>query len=592
MTVSSKHPTIILEELDNILTEVHCANSRLEVQFTLHEHQQEFRKIAGQLNTFHLVTSHATCNGDGARALYKYAVQEAGAARFTPHKLNDRVGFMLIGYVRITGYHFQDLTAVLAISLLEWSECDYTINLGRSSRELLIIPQKRLQRRAATSTETDDITWRVPSISTPQNVAREAEPTIKSFAFDKTAIDRQIIPITNSSLEQLLSPAPKEFQLNCKNCTIRGNVDILSGVFRVQDRGIKIFEAIDDLADSYVQLVTDDIFAHIELETIWQGIGINIPLAAIDLAFLYIPVAKLQIPGIAEIGVDFTAKLLFEISAQQDLQFQYGFQISVPNNSTAVANLGNITQSHVTGFGDTQFTTLPFEFQADNLTFSLSASLQPHFEVTIDIGNKLLGAGVTAGIDVNIPKYSMQFSPLHGPIDENCTEVIDRQPSEAEIRLGNVGLITNIKPSYEIGATFGLTITPLKASATVASWVPFATTLQAPTACLAHVSGSGLVEVTALAASISSDLALEASISSELARESSISLALAAASKTASGGAMSATANGTASTMGSSSRNHGARVRQYPFGSRDSAGAVQVLVVLLCLITVTAVQVF
>ncbi|KAK6354500.1 hypothetical protein TWF696_003643 [Orbilia brochopaga] len=364
------------------------------------------------------------------------------------------------------------------------------------------------------STKTSDIIRKLAPTSTSPTGARNSGTTAESFSFAKSAIDRQIIPLTNSSLERLLSPAPKGFQLRCENCTIRGNVDIISGVFNVKDKGLKTLDVMDDLADSYVQLVTDDIFAHIELETLWQGLVVNAPLSSIELLFLYIPVAGIRIPGVADIGVNFNARLVFEVSAAQDLQFKYGFEMSVPNNSTVVANLGNITQSFTTGFDDTEFTTLPFDFRSDNLNLTLSVSLRLYFEVSIHIGGGSLAAGVMTGISVDMPKYSMGFSLLRGPIDENCTEVVNRQPTEAEIRLGDAGLITNIDPSYEIGAMFELT---------------------APTACLAHVSKSGLVEVTALAASISSDLALAASISSELARASSISLALAAASKTRNG---------------------------------------------------------
>ncbi|EWC47520.1 hypothetical protein DRE_00488 [Drechslerella stenobrocha 248] len=490
VTIASKTPTFVLEDIDTILEEIHCKNGYIAMTFISAQQRGYFKEAISGYEGFELVTSHATCNEAGGRALYRSS--NAG--------------------ISYTGYS----TIIIRISPIKWSDCNASITFGKPKDKLWVLPQNRLRRRQEPLTSETPSSSETAPTATPTTMDSK---TAKLFSFNKSAINRQLIPLTNSSIEQILSPIPEGFKLVCKNCTIKGNVDVISGVFNIRGGILSAVRALDDVAGSYIQLVTNDVFARVELETFWQGASAGAPAPPIRLAFLNVPTSGLNIAGLVSIGVFFTTVLAFEVSAKQDLQFDYGFEISVPNNSTATANLGNITQSSVTGFNETRFTVLPFGFQADNPTLTVSAALQPNIEVRIIFGDAI---GAKAGVSIDVPKYSMEFAPLRGPVDSNCTEVTNRQPTEAEILLGAAGNITNIAPSYEIGAGFSVEFRNPKGNGKTVSWRAPIATFPAPTSCLAYVSGSGLVQATVLAASISSEISRQASLSSMLASMSGV----------------------------------------------------------------------
>ncbi|KAF3901326.1 hypothetical protein ABW20_dc0102293 [Dactylellina cionopaga] len=450
---------------------------------------------------------------------------------------------------------------------LEWDDYNYTLDFGKSNQKLFRIPQTRLQRRQSLTEPSSTAKFSTPT-SQPDG-SNGTEPTSEVFSFNKSVTDRQLIP-TNSSAETIIGLVPEGFSVTCKNCTVRGDLDILSGTISARNTVLEVFHlADDDLKDSYVEFIANNIFAHIELEMAWQGASVNVARSAIQ--FLTLPISGISIPNIASIGLALKVQLVFEATVSKDLQLKYGFQVVVPNNSTAIANLGNVTLSSATGFDKAQFSKLPFEFQADNLTLSLSASLQPEIALDFVVGRGKLATGVGARVFLDIPKYTLGFKPLEGPIDENCTEVRGRPATDAEVLLGSVGNITQVVPSYQIGAGFELVVKDFNDdTGTTASFRPLATTFPAPTACLAFVPGSGLVEATQIASSIYSDIA----------RAASQSLALASAFATANGQENFGKAPDPAAPTQSAAVNGGARVAGNPFTREDVFAFRLALVVL------------
>ncbi|KAK6525113.1 hypothetical protein TWF694_005261 [Orbilia ellipsospora] len=492
MKIKNKYPTIILEDFDHLLYQVHCDYGTIELEFSSADAVNEFRNAAEKFGFYRLITSHTTCNDDGGRMPWN-----------------------------ITSTYYNKNTVTLEGRALGWDSYKYTLAFGKPLEELEKIPQTRLQRRQnAAETVT-------PTSTSPPTTTSEAGEEISSFSFAKSVVNHQILPPTgNSTSAKLLGQViPKGLGLKCKNCTLQGDIDLLSGSIEISSNIIKAIEEIDNLTDSFFEVVANNVFAHIELESTWKGASIGAPIPSIQIPFLEVTISGIQIPHIAKIGIFFDATINFGASVQGDLQFDYGFQIKIPDNSTAMVNLGNVTQSGVTGFGDTEFKLLPFDFKSENLTLTLSAALQPQLNLALEIGASKFSGKVDAGIFLDVPKYSIDISPRKGAIDENCTEIRDREPTQAENILASLGNITHLSPSYEIGAGFQLVLQEFVANASTYSYYPLSTTFAAPTACLAHIEGTGLVAATDLAVSISSDLA----------RASSESAALASAFATANG---------------------------------------------------------
>ncbi|EPS45999.1 hypothetical protein H072_32 [Dactylellina haptotyla CBS 200.50] len=469
MRIKSEHPTFILEDFDHVLHEVRCDRESMEITFSSTEMMEKFRSRSVELEQYRVLTSHTTCNEAGGRASWN-----------------------------ITTVSWEGSTAHLTGHPVEW-DYDYTLDFGEPRHELTPIAQNRLQRRDTQPTSTS------PS-----------EPTAQSFSFEKSAIDRQLIPVTNSTVEKFIGLVPEGFGLKCKNCTVQGNVDVIGGTIDVRGKNVfQVLDQLEDLKDSFVSFVTNDVFAHIELEASWQGASADVPLPTVR--FLEVPIVGIEVPGVARIGVFFEALIAFQATLKKDLTLSYGFQVAVPNNSTAIANLGNVNGSTVTGFTSTSLTPLPFDYQSENLTLSLSAALQPKISLTIDVGSGKVSTGIGASVLLDIPKYAIDITPRTGAIDLNCTEVVGREPTQMESILGSVGNITHIAPSYQIGAGFELTVDQINLPATTYTYSALSKAFSAPTGCVAHIPGTGLVAATDIAVSISSELERVASQSRALA---------------------------------------------------------------------------
>ncbi|KAF3937139.1 hypothetical protein ABW19_dt0206600 [Dactylella cylindrospora] len=512
MKISSEEPTFILEDMDHILHEVHCHGERIEITFASPGHCQGFRDRAGRLDTFRLITSHLTCNEDHGRAAYN-----------------------------VTTVTYVEESVVFEVKPLKWADYKSTLNFGPAGHDLVTVSQNRLQRRQE-EPETATSTSATPSPTADDD---DAESTSKSFSFDEALIDSQIFPPQNSSVIGDFLAIPEGLVFNCKNCTIRGNIDVISGTL---DLGNQILDSLDgEWEGSWYEIISNDLFAHIELETLWEGASLFQPY--FNVTIIDIPLVGFRIPGVTSVGLFFAALLVFQLTLESDLQLNYGFELEVPNNSTAYVNLGNITDSRIDGFGDTRFDGLPFEAKFENHTVTLSAAFHPRIKAEIDLGSDRIGTGIEAAVYLNLPKYNVVFSPLDGPIDENCIAIEGREPTEVEVLLQDFGNFTHIQPEFEISAGFEFIVDPLVGLEDFFKFEPLAVNFSVPTACVAYVDGTGFVEATAVVASISSELA-----------RASESLALAEATKTGDGSPASSTESSGAS---------GLRMHQNPFTRGD-----------------------
>ncbi|KAL9120587.1 MAG: hypothetical protein Q9187_002853, partial [Circinaria calcarea] len=241
----------------------------------------------------------------------------------------------------------------------------------------------------------------LPSVSAPSTTIGTPSLTSINFPFPTSSttpiansaikdvsgqlIDYPILPSNSSLLADIEGQVlPPWLNVKCTNCTTAGTIELRSGSFTVGSTSTNDTQNIVQFIEhGYVEVVTNGLFAHIALESTWQPqIGVSY---TVDLA--QIPLQPYSIPDIAIIGPYFNPRLILGVDLGTQLDFKYGFEVNVPDNSTIRAVVGNITQSTVTGFQDTSLKMLPFQASIPNVELKLTATLQPEILIGVSFLN-------------------------------------------------------------------------------------------------------------------------------------------------------------------------------------------------------------
>ena len=104
--------------------------------------------------------------------------------------------------------------------------------------------------------------------------------------------------------------------------------------------------AVQFLSHGYAEIITNGLSAHVELNASWPASNASHDLS-VELARL--PLSPYTIPGIGVVGPFFNPRLVFSAGIQSPVSFQYGFDVSVPDNTMIQMHVGNITASIING---------------------------------------------------------------------------------------------------------------------------------------------------------------------------------------------------------------------------------------------------
>jgi hypothetical protein len=413
---------------------------------------------------------------------------------------------------------------------------DIKIDYGTDKQRYRTNPHDHLRRRSllssfvpAAGSTTLSPTISRPAVSTVSTVSSSstvtfpfptstagANQTIVTESISKSLVNQQLLPLPGDADLQGISIGgvslpPDAIGLTCLNCSINGDIVLTSGSFSSNSSSSKrsflseIEDAVDFIEDGYISLTANNLFAHVELDATWSNsdtlAGISFPITLAT-----IPLTPFSIPDLAVIGPMFTPRLVLSAGVSANLNFTYGFEVTVPNNSTAIASIGQLNQSSVTGFDQTTFQALPFNASIQDLALNLSATLQAQVLVGVSFLNSEDSAG--AGVFLNLPTLSLAVEAVSNT-DANCNPTTNSTlVNEIQSKFGN---LTHIVPKAEFAAGF---IVQAKAAIPgfpgindQRAFTPLAKTFAAPTTCLAYeknASGSAAGFVTATAAVASS----------------------------------------------------------------------------------------
>ena len=501
MLLSSSTPTIVLEEIDHQLNEIHCENDLmfLETQSLIFsEARQTFEMYPEIL----VITSHETCNDRGSRVAYLYAsdlklerdlanlhhrvslsdaLDSSNTLELTAKPISWRHAYsMKVDYgVDHTDYRINAHDHLSRRSAFARRDvAATTLTAGASTLPVSTIPVSTVSTVPAAST----VTFPAPTATSTSNQTTVTENIDKSF------INAQILPISGSDAANGISLGgasfPSDLALECQNCTFTGSLQLTSGSFNTSNsssfkRSLDTIEdSVNFLENGYIMVTADNLFAHVDLSTSFPPSFSE----SLNITLLDIGLTPFMIPGLASVGPELRINLLLSATLSAVANITYGFEVTVPNNSTALASIGSVNQSSVTGFGDTSFNALPFGASVNDIALNLKATLQPEVLVGISFLDGQESAG--AGVFLNLPELALAVEQVNGT-DENCDPTTNATVIQ---ELGQeYAAMINVVPNVALAA--GVIV---QAQANVGigdlsaqrAFTPLATTFTAPTACL------------------------------------------------------------------------------------------------------------
>ncbi|KAL2009720.1 hypothetical protein VTN00DRAFT_5527 [Thermoascus crustaceus] len=462
LVVKSLSPILVLEELESDLENILCSDSQISLVFDSIENVNAIRKVVGTSSGFVVVTSHNGCNSEGERATHQV------------HNVNfDTTG---------RAVHMKKTSC-------EWREAFHSMQVSFSRGRPGV--QKREQAFGKRQQDTSSTTSReitgsgpTPTISFPSvPLGATVQPSAVIKEINKSFIDKDIFPPQFPGADQIF---PQGVTISCKKCTLRGNIEITQSSFNLSgsdDISDIINNTISFFEHGSVEVVSTGLFAHVEL-----GVDIsltqNLPLLPMNLPA--IPLSPFEIPGVVVFGPLIQPELEASINLAEAMEFSYGFDLSVPDNSRLKITIPELSNSTSSGFNETKLNTLPLKSTSALVSLITSVTFKPQ----ILLGVKTAAGAVSGGIGgiLELPTLSVNITQLSG-VDEKCEKPSNAAEEGLDSVLDNVfGNLTNIVPTIDLVvgalADFGVDVANFQEGVATQT-VLHSTNYALPTACLA-----------------------------------------------------------------------------------------------------------
>ncbi|KAL8675088.1 MAG: hypothetical protein Q9168_000571, partial [Polycauliona sp. 1 TL-2023] len=291
---------------------------------------------------------------------------------------------------------------------------------AQSSSEAVVV--------AATATTSSTVAIAFPAPPTTTPTATSAHQDL-SFSY----IDTPILPPAFPGVDSITLHAPipisgVSFEFS-GNTTTSGPDDNADDGF-TWDSGSFMF-------------VMNGFSAHMELgATIEPTVGLasyNAPMPSIALP-------GFQLPGLGAVGPIFTPGIAIGSQISTQLEFTYGFDLTIPDNSTVTLDLVSSEDSTITGFPDATIEALPFTSHVNNIALTVSAAFRPE----LLLGVKVLTSTIGAGIFFNLPTVAATVSQI-AHVNSKCEPIPANTTSSTvnDVLEEVFDSLTHIEPSVE-----------------------------------------------------------------------------------------------------------------------------------------------
>ncbi|KAL8658618.1 MAG: hypothetical protein Q9226_000869 [Calogaya cf. arnoldii] len=331
----------------------------------------------------------------------------------------------------------------------------------------------------ATAITSSTVPIAFPSPPTTTPTATSAHRDL-SFSY----IDTPILPpaFPGGDSVTLNAPIPNPgVSFECKNCTVTGTIDILQG--SVSGNATSPGPA-DDADEGFswdsgsFTFTMNGFSAHMELGATVEP---TLELATFNAPMPSIAIPGFQIPGIGAVGPIFTPGIAIGTEISTPLDFTYGFDLTVPDNSSITLDLVDSEDSTITGFPNTKITALPFTSRVNNIALTVSAAFRPELLLGVEVLTSTIGAGIF----FNLPTVAATISQI-AHVNSKCEPI---PPNSTSSTVNGIvedvfeGL-THIEPSVEFDFGVLAQANLAKDLGVEAIYTIFNTGFPLPTACL------------------------------------------------------------------------------------------------------------
>ncbi|KAM3082353.1 hypothetical protein ACMFMF_002017 [Clarireedia jacksonii] len=439
-----KLPAVALEDIELNVKDIMCSDSTIVIDFPSASLLANAEREWEGLSEFLVISSHAGCNDEGARAPY------------------------LVSSVL---FNSGSNTAVLSVQRISWKDAYGTmeIKFGMGQYAIGSVRTHGMKKRTITSTSvSSSITVSFPPPALPTPTSDKSDHDIgyvapSDFSFTITQ--------SNGNRKETIT-------IKCGNCSIAGDISITHGAVSMGTFNTSVGEAVNFLKEGYFYAEANGFNAHIEIDTSISG--------AIDKSFSY-PLVTLAlpgfaIPGIAAIGPLLVPTIIGEIVLSESMDFTYGFEFNSPDKSYVNMSIGNLSDSTSNGFSDSSINTIPFTSTSPLASLTLSLGLQSQILLGVDILED--SGSINAGAFLNLPKLEVAFNQV-SDVDSDCKPInkslTSELKSEVYQNLINIVPAANIAIGLQAGiqARLAAYTEAVETAATMAQ-----TGLTLPTACL------------------------------------------------------------------------------------------------------------
>lgn len=326
-----------------------------------------------------------------------------------------------------------------------------TPSLHRDEYPMALAAHQGLRRRQESSASSATISSIVPSNLT--SVPYQA-PSPHNTTANKTTTSNLSFALIDHEftvLEQLTRPKIP-LSLVCKNCSTTGELIVRRGEFNLtnitelaeeilnENDPVRIFDT------GFVEMQVNGFSAHVELQ---NALSKSFPHST---TLFQQPLFGLEVPGVGILGVFFQVPLAISLGLSGGLEFTYGFDVNVPNNSTIRIDFANMNHSATTGFENALITPLPFQANLTAVELTARVALTPAVVVGFAFDKKALGqtldATAKAGVFLDLPALEANFKTL-AVVDEKCNAATNLTASHQSI-LDQMGNLTHITPTVEV----------------------------------------------------------------------------------------------------------------------------------------------
>ncbi|EZF27586.1 hypothetical protein H113_00429 [Trichophyton rubrum MR1459] len=422
LNMRSNHPVLSIEDLEDGLVDVACTEEGIKLTFSTSQYMEQVSKELGSTEEFVAISSHWGCNAEEERA---------------PH--------MITGIT----VNKDENSVLLSRKDVQWKEAFRSIDVSfshKSSSSVVRRSQKPVnpsRRRSGTPTPegsptpTRDIVF--PGV--PSNM-----PYLKDGGgrISVNYKDKKLVPL-DSDITNILK-LPEGVTLSCKECSINGDVVLSTGSFSItstDDSGL--VSTLAFISEGRVDIELSRVFARMELELALEAgkelLNFTVPMPSV-------PLSPFTIPQVVDFGAILTPQVSVEVALSKPLNFTYGVDISVPEDSFISLNFGSPANSTIKGLQHTTFTEIPFQSPRaiTDLTFSVSFSPEILFGMRSPTG--IISGG--AGVVFNMPQASVKVSQLDD-VNEVCEKIPHAPGTEDDMtKKGSLsGNFTHVEPSLE-----------------------------------------------------------------------------------------------------------------------------------------------